>query len=71
MKIKKEYGNYEILINKLSKMLERKGFVIIQNTRETPSFNTNRKHIERVLGDMKYSELQEYYCMLSYILDEE
>ena len=68
---KSSYDNYEIIINKLSRLLEKNGYVLIKNTRETPSFNTNRKHIEKVMGDLKYSELHEYLELLGYILGEE
>lgn len=71
MKIKKEYDNYEIMINKLSRLLDNKGFVIIQNTRPKSSFNANRNCIEKVLGDMRYSELNDIYTILGNILGKE
>ena len=72
MKIKKEYDNYEILINRLSKMLEQKGFIIIKNTRgnTNASLNSNRSSIDKLLGDMKYSELNDYVSILNNILDK-
>ncbi len=68
---KNSTNHYENLVNRLSRLIEKSGYVLVKNTRGTPCFNTNQRNVERILGDLKYSELNEYSELLSSILDKE
>lgn len=65
---KKEYDNYQIIINKLARLLEDNELVLIKNTRGTSSLNSNRQKIEKVFGDLKCAELETYHELLELIL---
>lgn len=69
MKIKKEYDNYEILLNKMTKLLDKNGFAIVKSNQNPRTSNSSRVNLEKVLGDMQCSELTEYYQILQNILD--
>lgn len=66
---KKEYDNYNIIINKLSSLLEKNNLILINNTKSWKA-NPSRKNIEKIFGDLKYSELEEYSELLDNILDK-
>lgn len=66
---KKEYDNYSIIINKLSSLLEENNLILIEKTRKG-KFNPSRKNIEKIFGDLKYSELEQYSELLDNILDK-
>lgn len=65
---KSEYDNYEILINKLSKLLEENNLILIENTRKHRNFGANRGKIEQVVGNLKCSELRRYSEILEMLL---
>jgi hypothetical protein len=65
---KSEYDNYEIIINKLSGLLKENNLILIENTRKNGNFDSNKKKIERVLGNMKCSELRKYSELLEMLL---
>lgn len=65
---KKEYDNYNIIINKLTHLLESNELVLIKNTRKAKTENSNRQKIEKLFGDMKCAELEMYYELLELIL---
>ena len=66
---KREYDNYSIIINKLSCLLEENNLILIEKTRKG-KFNPSRKNIEKIFGDLKYSELEQYSELLDNILDK-
>ena len=65
---KREYDNYSIIINKLSSLLEENNLILVEKTRKG-KFNPSRKNIEKIFGDLKYSELEQYSELLDNILD--
>ena len=71
IKFKSSTDNYDVIVSKLSRMLQENGFVLIKNTRHTPCYNTNYRHVEQVLGDLKLSELREYQELLDKILNND
>lgn len=66
---KREYDNYSIIINKLSSLLEENNLILVEKTRKG-KFNPSRKNIEKIFGDLKYSELEQYSELLDNILDK-
>ena len=65
---KREYDNYSIIINKLSSLLEENNLILVEKTRKG-KFNPSRRNIEKIFGDLKYSELEQYSELLDNILD--
>lgn len=66
---KSSTNNYEALVDKLSQMFADSGYIVIKNTRPTPCTCTNRKNIEKIIGDAKYSEIKECARLINSMFD--
>ena len=67
---KKTYNNYDIVVNKLTCLLEEKNLIIVEKKNNKNTLMKNRRVVERVFGDLKYRELEDYYELLKLILDK-
>ena len=65
---KPNYDNYEIIVNKLTQLIVDNGLVLIKNNRPKPNIGTTRSGVDKILGNLKTSELQRYKELLESLL---
>lgn len=65
---KPNYDNYEIIVNKLTQLIVDNGLVLIKNNRPKPNAGATRSGVDKILGNLKTSELQRYKELLESLL---